>query len=45
MNEKIDVFSKEIEVMKKNQMENLKLINTTGFCTRIIQKQDKYKGY
>ena len=28
MNEKIDVFSKEIEIMKKNQMENLKLINT-----------------
>lgn len=38
MNGKIDVLSKEIEIMKKNQMEILKLINTTSESEKLLDR-------
>ena len=38
MNGKIDVLSKEIEIMKKNQMEILKLINTTSENEKLLDR-------
>lgn len=38
MNGKIDMLSQEIEIMKKNQMENLKLLNTTSESEKLLDR-------